>query len=124
MLRTVSVDAREGTAWTVDMRHPDVRDSVNRVLLLDGEGRVKKEIPLAERYGGTILLDPQRNCAWLPTSDPGGAASLMKFSTSGELLAESPVPAQSLALEPDTGYVWVSGPRGMFRLDTHGHVVW
>jgi hypothetical protein len=105
----------DGSAWVVEDEHPDVRESKARLLILEPDGRIRKEIA---SVAGAVVIDNTRNVAW--TAGNGG---ILKLSLAGEILATIPIPASPAVVEPDTGYVWALGPKSIERLDCDGRVV-
>jgi DNA-binding beta-propeller fold protein YncE len=116
MANTVTVNQQDGSVWVTEYEHPDVPGSLNRILIVELDGRVRKQF---DHTANAIVLDEARNTAWVVV---GGALTKVDFS--GQELARMPLEVRSLFVEPDTGYVWVTDDQAIYRLDSDGHCVW
>jgi hypothetical protein len=97
-----------------------VYGSRDYVHILNRDGSERGGFPVPVEYGAAfyLVLDASGNAAWV-----AGSEGVRKFSATGEILCSAPLRANSLAVEPDTGYVWAAGPDGVFRLDAEARYV-
>jgi DNA-binding beta-propeller fold protein YncE len=117
---SVGVSDADGSVWVTERRHPQAAGSRNRLFVFEPDGKVRTEVDLEHRWViSSVAVDNERQCAWVATFQ-----GVLKFSLTGELLVDVPIAGFSLAVEPDTGYVWVGSRSGLYRLDGQGNLVW
>jgi beta-lactamase regulating signal transducer with metallopeptidase domain/protocatechuate 3,4-dioxygenase beta subunit len=117
---SVAVNDEDGSVWVLEREHSQVYGSRDYVHILNRDGSERGGFPVPVEYGGVfcLALDASGNAAWV-----AGSEGVRKFSATGEILCSAPLKANSLAVEPDTGYVWAAGPDGVFRLDAEARYV-
>ncbi len=112
---SIGVNDQDGSVYVVERGHSDVADSRDRILILDADGKERKAVDLEVGWAACVAVDSQHNCAWVATSN-----GVLKVSSDGKLLLNAPIRSFSVCVEPDTGYVWVAGRKGLYRLDQDG----
>jgi DNA-binding beta-propeller fold protein YncE len=116
---SVAVNNSDGSVWIVERRHEEATGSQNRVVILESDGRIRREIIVDRGYPMCIVVDSTRGFAWLATSE-----GVLKLTFDGKRIGDAPLRAFSVCVEPDTGYIWVAGRDGVYRLDSDGNPVW
>jgi len=97
-----------------------VEGSRNRVWVFESGGKVRRKIDLKDRGVSSVAVDSQHGFAWVATSQ-----GVLKLALDGEIKTDIPIQGFSLCIEPDTGYVLISGRDGfLHRLDRNGDLVW
>lgn len=115
----VAVAPWDGAAWVVEARHSQVAGSKDRIVIIEPDGRQRKTIDLPEGARSDLAFDARNRVAWATSSD-----GVLKLSAEGETLACAPLDSGCVAVEPDTGCVWVGGRWGFYRLDPAGRLLW
>ena len=117
---SVSINNRDGSAWVMERRHSQVEGSRNRVWVFESGGKVRRKIDLKDRGVSSVAVDSRHGFAWVATSQ-----GVLKLALDGEIKTDIPIQGFSLCIEPDTGYVLISGRDGfLHRLDRNGDLVW
>ena len=117
---SVAVNDADGAVWVLEREHSQVYGSRDYVHILNRDGSPHSGFPVPVEYGAVfcLVLDASGQAAWV-----AGSEGVRKFSATGEILCSAPLKANSLAVEPDTGYVWAAGPDGVYRLDAEARYV-
>jgi len=115
---SVDINQKDGSVWIIERKHPQVAASLDRVLILDPDGKSRSQISINRGYPTCVVVDGQRHHAWVATTE-----GLLKLSLDGKIITNIPLAACSICLEPDTGCVWVASRDGLYRLDPQGKLV-
>ena len=116
---SVSINNTDGSAWVIERRHSQVEDSRNRVWVFEPKGQVRRQIDLQDRGVSGAAVDSEHGVAWVTTSQ-----GILKLGLGGEIEADIPIQGFSVCVEPDTGYIWISGRDGLlYRLNRNGDLV-
>ena len=116
---SAAVNDVDGSVWITEGRHPNVKESRGRVWIFDSGGNLRRnfEVDFDNRC---VVVDTARRVAWI-----GTPTRVVKTDLDGKVLAEAPVAASAIAIEPDTGYVWcASWNSGLFRIDADAKLIW
>ncbi|HVT89533.1 MAG TPA: hypothetical protein VHD56_11820 [Tepidisphaeraceae bacterium] len=116
---SLAVNDSDGSVWLTERSHPQMETSVDRLTIFESNGQVRKQV---DGFDGAVVVDSSHGAGWAfsrRTSNP----RLVKFDLNGNILQTIPLTGSSLAIEPDTGYLWVGGPAAIDRLDLEGNVV-
>ncbi|MDB5172958.1 MAG: blaR1 4 [Phycisphaerales bacterium] len=116
--RELAVNPADGSVWVTEESHPEVHDSHNRLYVISPDGQVLTQRDLGKREPGRIVLDAPRGVAWVCLSK-----ALAKMTLDGKTLREIPT-VGDLALEPDTGCVWIANAVEICRLAPDGKLIW
>ena len=115
---SVSADFRDGGAWVVERKHPQVKNSVNRLLRLDAQGELVREIDLGTRTPFCVASDPRSGAAWMVEH----GTALIRVPVEGPPLDPIPIPAIAISIGVRTGSIWVSTRDAVMKLDQDGRV--
>ncbi len=115
----VAPNPHDGSVWVVERVHPDVPDSANRLLLLDGKGGEVRRLELEGRGPFGVACDAETGTAWVVIYRKG----ILRVPVKGDPLPLLDFPAVSIAIGPSDGHVWIGTPNEVLRLDKEGKVL-
>ena len=116
---SVGVNDKDGSVFVVERRHTQVAGSQDKLHILAPDGSERRAVNIEGGLPFAVAVDSMRGCAWLATND-----RVLKVDVDGRIRLTAPVSSFSICIEPDTGYVWAAGRKGVYRLDQNGRVVW
>ena len=115
---SVAVKQKDGSVIVGEGQHPQVAGSLARVLIFDSNAQLRTTI---DHAASSVAVDEQRGVGWAAGFGNDGLA---KFDlATGKILATAPI-AGALAVEPDTGCLWVCGESEIDRIDPAGRWIW
>ena len=116
---SLDVDPVTGCAWVAVRDHPDVRQSKNRLLRFDPDGKELAAVELGGNGPRRVSVDRRDGGAWAACSGP----LLAKYSADGKRERALSVDARAVQVDPATGDVWAVTPEETQRLSPKGEVL-
>lgn len=113
---SVAPDPRDGSAWVVERQHPDVKGSVDRLVRLDTDGNIVKEVDLNGEVPFGVACDPKTGTAWVV----GLRRNVLRVPVDGPPLPPLDIPARSVAIGPASAEIWVATEQEVLRLNDKG----
>jgi DNA-binding beta-propeller fold protein YncE len=115
---TVDVDPVNGAAWIAVRKHPDMKQSENRLLKFDGVGKELASIDLADKIPFRISVDSKDGSIWLANL----RKSVLHYSKDGKLNAEHVIGALAVQVDPAGGDAWVVTESDVQKMNPKGVV--
>jgi DNA-binding beta-propeller fold protein YncE len=114
--RSLEVDPKTGTVWMVNQMNPNVPFSNDELLGFDSHGKRVFQTSLEDRMPIQVVVDPLDGTVLVVC----WRKAVLRFDSKGKRLAEHPILALSLAVEPSTGCLWVATDEAAVKLDRDG----
>jgi DNA-binding beta-propeller fold protein YncE len=115
---SVDIDPRSGSAWVTVREHPQVVGSSNRLLKFDSKGKELVAIDLGQKMPFRVSVDPKDGSAWVAHM----RKSVERFSSEGKAVAEYPIMALAVQVDPAGGNVWVVTSSEVQKITANGEV--
>ena len=110
---SVAADPIGGGAWFAERDHPQVKGSVNRVVFVDGDGEIKKQVGREGWNPFGIVCEPRSRTAWVVNY----RKSLTRVPFDGDEVQDFRMDARAVAVGVVTGDVWVTTGTDLLRID-------
>ena len=115
---SVDVDQKSGAVWVAVRDHPNLDGSKNELLKFDRYGKPLANIAMGDKDPFQVSVDQRDGSVWMVNFN----VSLERFSSDGEHLMASPVPA--VAVQADRlGDVWAVTATNIQKLNAKGEAL-
>jgi RNA polymerase sigma factor (sigma-70 family) len=111
---SLAVNQKDGSVWICEAGHPEIPASQDRILLLSPDAQLRKSIDCPARE---VAIDETRGFAWAV------GRCLTKLDLAGNVLLSVPARGSHVAIEPDTGCVWICSDTEIERIDPNGNLI-